>query len=188
MLNKQNIPNLLTYLRVLAAPAMLLVAAFLPQEKALIGWIFGLASATDFLDGYLARKWNVVSPLGTMLDPIADKLLVAIVLLYLLKYTPLPILLVGIILGREIFIAGLREFLALRQIALPVSSGGKWKTALQIIAIVLLMTAISYPTPYLIANGTLINVWGVGVVLLWAASILGIVSAASYMRSAIRSL
>lgn len=187
-MTKQNIPNLLTFFRVAAVPVMLVLASAYPGERQLIFWLFIAASLTDFFDGYLARKWNAVSPLGTLLDPIADKLLVAVVLLYLMEYTTAPIGAVGIILCREIYIAGLREFLALRNITLPVSRGGKWKTALQLVAIALLLLAISYATPFVLINRAyLLNAWNLGVILLWASAILSLVSAAEYTRGALKS-
>lgn len=187
MLTKQNIPNLLTYVRVAAAPVVLLLAAMYPSERQAIFWIFGTAAVSDLVDGYLARKWNAVSALGTLLDPIADKLLVTVVLLYLMEYTTAPIGAIGIILCREIYIAGLREFLAQRNVKLPVSQGGKWKTAVQLIAISLLLLGISYPSPYLLVNqNILLNAWNIGVILLWVSAIMALVSAADYTRKAIK--
>jgi len=189
MLTKQNIPNLLTYARVAAVPAALFIATVMPGLRQLMFWIFLLAAITDFFDGYLARKWNAVSATGALLDPIADKLLVAVALLYLLEYTNAPIGAVGIILCRELYIAGLREFLAKRQIDLPVSRGGKWKTALQLSAITLLLaTVANYPMPYLRVGEVMINAWNVGVILLWVSALLALSSAFSYTRSAVRSI
>ncbi|PZP87212.1 MAG: CDP-diacylglycerol--glycerol-3-phosphate 3-phosphatidyltransferase [Azospirillum brasilense] len=189
MLTKQNIPNLLTYARVAAVPAALFIATVMPGLRQLMFWIFLAAAITDFFDGYLARKWNAVSATGALLDPIADKLLVAVALLYLLEYTNAPIGAVGIILCRELYIAGLREFLAKRQIDLPVSRGGKWKTALQLSAITLLLaTVANYPMPYLRVGEVMFNAWNVGVILLWVSALLALSSAFSYTRSAQRSL
>lgn len=185
MLKKSEIPNLLTFFRVAAMVVVLVVAALFPAYRAVILWLFIAASITDFLDGYLARKWSTVSPLGTMLDPIADKLLVATVLVYLLKFTSAPVGAVAVIICREIYIAGLREFLAARHIALPVSKGGKWKTALQLTALILLLAAITYPMPYALIQGTyLITVWNIGMILLWISAVLSLVSAFHYTRSA----
>ena len=188
-MTKQQIPNLLTAFRVAAVPVVLVLAAMFPDQRQIIFWVFLAASVTDFFDGYLARKWNAVSPLGTLLDPIADKLLVAVVLLYLMEYTTAPIAAVGIILCREIYIAGLREFLALRSITLPVSKGGKWKTALQLAALTLLLLSIAYATPFLLINGTyLLNAWNLGVILLWVSAVLSLLSAADYTGKAIRTI
>lgn len=189
MLTKTEIPNLLTFFRVAAMLVVLAVAAFLPAHRQVIFWLFALASVTDFFDGYLARKWNAVSPLGTMLDPIADKLLVATVLIYLLKFTTAPVGAVAIIICREIYIAGLREFLAAKNIALPVSRGGKWKTAVQLIAITLLLASVTYPMPYaLIDQQILLSAWNVGMVLLWVSALLSLVSAIGYTHAAIKKI
>lgn len=178
MLTKQQIPNLLTYARVLAVPLALgLMLSGCGPWPLLV--IFAAASLTDFLDGYLARKWNVVSAIGAMLDPLADKLLVALMLLYLLTHSDVPLLPVAVILLREIYIAGLRESLALRSIPLPVSSGGKWKTALQMVAIIVLLGSMSLH---------LAGLWMPGVVLLYGSALLAFTSAYGYTRAAARAL
>ena len=146
---KRRIPNFLTFLRVAAVPASLIIIVFQPQMTMALFVIFLVASLTDFFDGYLARKWNAVTPLGTLLDPIADKLLVALMLVYLLVVMGTQVLLpVSIILLRELYISGLREFLAARNVALPVSKGGKLKTALQMAAITLLLGKLAFNPPH----------------------------------------
>lgn len=174
MFTKKNIPNLLTGFRVLAVPAALALMVFAAEPWALLS-LFIAASVTDFLDGYLARKWNAVSPLGTMLDPIADKLLVALMLLYLAFKTQTGLVPIALILLREIYISGLREFLAIRGVTLPVSKGGKLKTATQMLAIIVLYGA-----------GALHNIhlWNPGMLLLWFSSALAVVTAAQYTRAA----
>ena len=134
-----NLPNILTYGRIAAVPA--LVACFYFDGQG-ARWtalaIFIAAAITDFLDGYLARRWSQQSSLGRMLDPIADKLLVAATLLMLTSDgTIWGVHLVAgvIILSREILVSGLREFLAELQVSVPVSHLAKWKTTIQLIAI-----------------------------------------------------
>lgn len=177
-MRKQQIPNLLTFARVLAVPLALALMVVHAKPGPLLV-LFVLASLTDFLDGYLARKWNAVTPLGTMLDPIADKLLVALMLVYLAMVTQMAFLPIALILLRELYISGLREFLALRAIPLPVSKGGKWKTAVQMVAIIVLYGSV------VLQN---LRVWDVGVALLWIATILALVSAAQYSRAAWKHL
>ncbi len=144
----KNVPNLLTFARVLAVPVSLWLIYVSRAEALPLFWIFVAASLTDFFDGYLARKWNAVSPLGTFLDPVADKLLVALMLLYLLtRFGPALLLPIIIILLREIYISALREFLAAKKVALPVSQGGKLKTALQMLAVTLLLGHLAYNPP-----------------------------------------
>lgn len=174
MISKKHIPNLLTLLRVAAVPvALVLMAGNVGPWPLLL--LFIAASLTDFFDGYLARQWNATSPLGTMLDPIADKLLVALMLFYLAFVTHLGLVPIALILLREVYISGLREFLALRQVALPVSKGGKLKTATQMLAIIVLYGSVALQTPQL---------WDPGMLLLWLSALLAVWSAAQYTRAA----
>lgn len=180
MLSKQNIPNLLTWLRVAAVPAALAITVAFPLAGKVLLWIFVVAAITDFLDGYFARKWNAVTPLGTLLDPVADKLLVAIVLIFLAKYTVAPIFAIALLLLRELYVSGLREYIAQRGGSLPVSRGGKWKTALQLIAIIVLLATLAYQLPP--------QLWLAGIVLLWASTALSLVSAFGYTRAAMKTI
>jgi cardiolipin synthase len=174
MIAKERIPNLLTYARAGAVPLSLLLMVSGDYPLALF-WIFVLASITDFLDGYLARRWNCTGRIGAMLDPIADKLLVALMLIYLLHRYELPLLPVALILLREIYISGLREFLGGHGVTLPVSTGGKWKTALQMLAIATLIGSLAYG---------LEDAWTVGLGALWISAFLAIHSAVRYTLAA----
>lgn len=175
---KKDIPNLLTFGRVLAVP---LALGFMVAESG--AWpllvLFVVASLTDFFDGYLARKWNASSALGAMLDPVADKLLVALMLLFLAHRTDAALLPIAVILLREIYISGLREFLAQRQVALPVSKGGKWKTALQMAAVTLMLAGLSFG---------LHGWWQAGEAVLWLSAVLAFTSAVNYTRAALPQL
>lgn len=152
---KQRIPNLLTYSRIAVIP--LFVAAFYmgPAWQWVPLGLFLYASITDFFDGYLARKWDVISDIGRVLDPIADKLLVAVALIMLLvgrefrEIETLLLICTLIILSREIFVSGLREALENKQITLHVSKLGKWKTATQMLAI----TGLLFMSAYGCMNG-----------------------------------
>lgn len=141
---RMTVPNILTLFRLLAAPGVVLAFVILPRPFAdwLAFALFVGASLTDYLDGYLARKWNQISRIGTMLDPIADKAMVAIALLALAVWSPLAHLAVlpgAIILFREVFVSGLREFLGNVAGTLKVTKLAKWKTAVQMVAIALLL-------------------------------------------------
>jgi cardiolipin synthase len=140
MMNKQNIPNWLTYGRYVAVP-LLLFAWYLPYPWG--NWlplmIMLAACATDFFDGYLARKWNAQSELGRLLDPNADKLLIATALVLLASETIASPVAVALILCRELFISGLREFMAQKQIVIHVTKLAKWKTTTQMVAVLLLL-------------------------------------------------
>lgn len=135
-----NIPNILTVLRLLAAPLLALGFIFLPRGFA--DWfallIFIGAALTDYVDGYLARKWKQISKFGTMLDPIADKAMVVIALMVLVgvwNMYPFLVFPATIIMFREVFVSGLREFLGADAGKLKVTKLAKWKTASQMVAI-----------------------------------------------------
>lgn len=142
-----NIPNLLTWLRILLIPVFVTVyyladTSLAPQTKNLIATgVFLLASVTDWLDGYLARKLNQSSAFGAFLDPIADKLMVAAALILLVKLGRVDAIIAFIIIGREITISALREWMAKlgESKSVAVSMLGKVKTTFQMIAILLLL-------------------------------------------------
>lgn len=175
-----NLPNLLTWLRVLLIPVFMLVF-YLPWHLANLACaaIFTLAAVTDMLDGYLARRLDQTSEFGAFLDPIADKLMVATALVLLVAAHPGPLLAVPavVIIGREIAVSGLREWMAGvgERTAVAVSAIGKVKTVLQMVALVLLL--IREPVGPL-------DTWTVGMVLLYVAVILTLWSMGAYLRSA----
>ena len=176
-----NLPNLLTYGRVAAVP---LVVAFLfwpadPWARWTALAIFVAAAITDFFDGYLARAWSQQSSLGRMLDPIADKLLVAAVLLALTAdrtVAGLTLWAAIVILCREILVSGLREYLAELRVPVPVTAVAKWKTAVQMVALGFL---IAGPAGEAILPGTIL----IGSVLLWVAAILTFYTGWDYMKA-----
>jgi len=174
MIKKSQIPNYLTGARAVAVPVSLAVM-LLHNDPLILFGIFVFAAITDFFDGYLARKWNCVSTFGALVDPVADKLLVALMLLYLLQHNETPLTPVALILLREIYISSLREFLSARGAALPVSKGGKCKTAVQMISIATLLFALAEDTD---------SVWNFGLILLWIAAGLAITSAVQYTKNA----
>lgn len=182
--NPFNLPNVLTYGRVAAVPV---VAALLfwPDDNwmrwAALG-VFAAAAITDFFDGYLARVWSQQSALGRMLDPIADKLLVAACLLVLVSnktITGLSVWAGLIILCREILVSGLREFLAELRVSVPVTQVAKWKTTLQLVALGFL---IAGPAGEEVLPGTIM----IGIILLWIAAILTLYTGWDYFRAGIR--
>jgi cardiolipin synthase len=173
-----TLPNLLTLSRVAAIP--LLVGAFYLPAPATY-WVclvlFVFAAVTDFLDGYLARARNQTSDFGRLLDPIADKLLVAAALFMLVASGRLAgagIVAALIILCREFIVAGLREFLAGGAVVVPVSALAKWKTAVQMAAIGVLLVGPGAPAAI---PATLIGEIG-----LWIAAVLTVVTGADYLR------
>jgi len=139
-----NIPNLLTLLRIASIP--LFVAIFylpVPWSRPVCAVLFAAAALTDWLDGHLARRWRQTSPLGAFLDPVADKLIVAVALVLLVQSDPRVVLAlpVALIIGREIAVSALREWMAERgaRAQVAVSWAGKAKTATQMVAIWLLI-------------------------------------------------
>jgi CDP-diacylglycerol--glycerol-3-phosphate 3-phosphatidyltransferase/cardiolipin synthase len=180
-----SIPNLLTYGRIVAVPAM--AAVFLLLEGDQRRWIalaiFIAACFTDWLDGYLARMWQQQSMLGRMLDPIADKLLVGAALILLVQdgtISRTSVWAALIILSREILVSGLREFLAELNVRVHVSRLAKWKTTLQMIALCFLLAG---PAGERLVAG----VMAMGALLLWVAALLTIWTGSGYLTAAVRS-
>ncbi len=181
MIKKTNIPNYLTYGRILS---IIIIVALILLEGDIWRWLalifYIIAAISDFFDGYLARKWNVTSPIGQMLDPIADKLLVgALLLLFAFDgtFSNLDIIAAIIIMLREIFISGLREYLGNKNIVLKVSMLAKYKTTIQMIAL-----------GFLFAKPMLIWVASFSTILLWLAAILTIITGWQYWLGAKRAL
>ena len=205
-MTRKEIPNLLTHLRlVLAAVTLagLLAAAF---GAALIGDLhgvaalvfaslaaFAVAAMTDFLDGWLARRWNAGSAWGAMLDPIADKLAVTAAVLGLLAVHPRPTLAVagGAVLFREVFVSGLREGAAPLGLRLPVTRLAKWKTAAQLVALCAEMAAEGVRVEAFAAGRP--GAWwppllGGADLLLWVAAALTVITGAQYAAAVRRGL
>ncbi|ALE03959.1 CDP-diacylglycerol--glycerol-3-phosphate 3-phosphatidyltransferase [Bartonella ancashensis] len=186
--NTFSFPNILTYARIIAVP--LVVACFFSegrlQSDDIARWIsvsiFVMASITDFFDGYLARIWKQTSNIGRMLDPIADKLLVSSCLLLLAADSTIAgwtLWAAIIILCREILVSGLREYLAELKVSVPVSRLAKWKTFVQMIAIVLLLAgpAGEKIMPYTIE---------LGITMLWISALLTLWTGWDYFRAGLK--
>lgn len=174
-----NIPNLLTVLRVALIPVFILFF-YLPLSWSYwaASGVFALAAVTDWFDGYLARRWEQSTPFGAFLDPVADKLMVAVALVLLVEehanlWLTLPAV---IIIGREIVVSALREWMAEvgARAQVAVSNLGKWKTAAQMLALVILL-----------ANPPQLTVWvGLGYVLLLVSAALTLWSMLQYLLAA----
>jgi len=180
-----NFANILTMSRIAAIPAivgLLLIQGLVWHWVALA--LFIVACVTDWFDGYVARRLDQVSPLGRFLDPIADKLVVAAVLLVLVSIGHIDgwsILAALVILCREILVSGLREFLAELRVGVPVSMLAKWKTAVQMIALGFLIVA--KPESELPINAMLI-----GEILLWIAAVLTLITGYDYMTIGLKHM
>lgn len=177
---KPNIPILLTLLRIGLLPVFVLVF-YLPGvwANAASAVIFALAALTDWLDGYLARRLSQISAFGTFLDPVADKLMVAVALVLLVQTNPTPLFAIpaAVIVGREIAISALREWMAElgKRTHVAVSIIGKIKTVAQMLALLLLL----YRNPI-----GVFPTYEAGMILLYAAAILTLWSMVVYMRAA----
>ena len=182
----KKIPNILTIGRIIIVPFFVL-AFYLPgfygDLTACV--LFVVASFTDFLDGMLARMMEEESKLGELLDPIADKIIVATALILLVMSGTIKhyeVIAAIIILTREILISGLREFLARGQIKLPVTNLAKLKTFLQMVAIALLLTG---ETGNKILNFQDYNAQTIGIILLWLSAFLTLYTGYEYLRKGI---
>ena len=182
-----NLPNLLTWLRILFIPLMVGVF-YLPdgwvapsEANRLAAAFFGIAALTDWLDGYLARALGQTSAFGAFLDPVADKLMVAAALIVLIDLGRVAPLIALVIIGREITISALREWMAKagKSASIAVSFAGKLKTTAQMIAIVLLLHFDPLAGIPVATAGTL---------LIWIAALLTLVSMAYYLLLASRAL
>jgi cardiolipin synthase (CMP-forming) len=181
-----SLPNLLTYARLAAVPAVVGLL-FWPHDD-WARWpalaIFIAAGVTDYFDGYFARAYAQQSALGRMLDPIADKLLVAACLLMLVADETIygwSLWAAIVILCREILVSGLREYLAGLKVSVPVSRVAKWKTALQLVAVGFL---IAGPAGESILPGTT----AIGIALLWIAAILTLYTGWDYLKTGIHHM
>jgi cardiolipin synthase (CMP-forming) len=181
-----SLPNLLTLSRILVIPAVI-ATFYVPGDAA--RWLgcvlFSAAGVTDYLDGHFARRWKQQSDLGRFLDPIADKLLVSAALFMLtakgrLGVTDWAILPALVILSREILVSGLREYLAGLRVGLPVSRLAKWKTAIQMVAIGVLLVGDAGPG--------FLPVTAIGEIMLWVAALLTILTGYDYLRAGLQHM
>ncbi len=185
-----TLPNILTLSRILAVP-ILVFLLWKPSwfDYAITFVLYCLVGITDYFDGYLARAQKTVSRLGIFLDPIADKIMVAAVIIMLVSTRKssgepiihgLHIVPALVILLREIIVSGLREFLAGLQISVPVSQLAKWKTTLQLVALGALILAGATP------QWEWVHV--VGLVSLWAAAALTLITGWDYLRVGVKHM
>jgi CDP-diacylglycerol--glycerol-3-phosphate 3-phosphatidyltransferase len=185
-----NLPNRLTFFRLLMIPVVVLMLYFTDRPPQAIShwqpwlghvacWIFVLASITDFFDGYIARKRNIVTVFGSFLDPVADKFLVVSSLIMLLALDRVNVIVVIILVLREMYMTSLRLLALSEGISVPVSSLGKWKTTSQMVAIPMLMIYERWLGMDLVLFGT---------VLIYVAAFLSLLSALNYSLSMIKKL
>jgi cardiolipin synthase len=183
-----NLPNMLTYARILAVPLIVLCfymeGRLRPTEwwRWVAVWIFIVASITDYFDGYIARIWEQTSNIGKMLDPIADKLLVSSVLLLLAYDRTIDkwsLWAAIIILCREMLVSGLREYLAALKVSVPVTQLAKWKTTMQLVAIGFLLAGPA-------GDQVLPYTTEIGIALLWVSAIVTLYTGYDYFRAGLK--
>jgi cardiolipin synthase len=179
----RSIANKLTLSRIILIPIILVLLVLPFGWAAWTAWaLFTIAGVTDWLDGYMARRENQISKIGQFLDPIADKLLVASVLLLLVynrKIDGLSVWPAVIILLREVAVSGLREFLAGLRVSVPVSRMAKWKTTIQLIALGFLIVGTENAPE-------LIPATEIGDVLLWLAGGLTVLTGYDYWQASLK--
>jgi CDP-diacylglycerol--glycerol-3-phosphate 3-phosphatidyltransferase len=177
-----NLPNLLTLIRIFLVP--LVVAALVQQnlrlqvgDRLLVAndffavTVFLAAALTDLLDGYLARRWKQVTTVGTLLDPVADKLLISAALISLVEIRLLPGWMVILIIGREFAVSGLRSIAAAEGYTIKAGELGKSKMMLQVVGVTLVMLSIRWPKLRVFALAAM-----------WAVVVMGLASAVDYFR------
>jgi cardiolipin synthase len=188
-----NLPNLLTLSRIVALPVLIALLWFpqWPTGYGIAFVLYCLMGITDYFDGYLARSQGAVSKLGQFLDPIADKIMVAAVILILVHnrdITGWSVIAALVILLREIAVSGLREFLGGLRVSVPVSKLAKWKTTFQMIALGALILMGAWPTFAIPFTGGLLTPYSVGYTTLWAAAVLTLVTGWDYLRVGLKHM
>ncbi|MBF0286641.1 MAG: CDP-diacylglycerol--glycerol-3-phosphate 3-phosphatidyltransferase [SAR324 cluster bacterium] len=165
-------PNQLTVLRIALIPVVYFMVTLDTRNMLFIGWIlFAFACFTDYWDGLLARHTDTTTDFGKLLDPIADKILIAAILILLVSMGRAPAYLAAIIIGREFAISAMRSIAASKGVVIPASSGGKIKTISQMLAVGFLI--IHYDTLWIPCHA-------VGTVLLWIATVITLWSGVDY--------
>ncbi|MDY6862630.1 MAG: CDP-diacylglycerol--glycerol-3-phosphate 3-phosphatidyltransferase [Thermodesulfobacteriota bacterium] len=175
-----NIANTITLCRIAAIPVLIVLLYFSEKTICLISsLVFTLASITDLLDGYIARKFNIVTSLGKFLDPLADKLLVTVAMIMLISHGRVPAWMAAVIIGREIAVTGLRGIAVGEGIIIEANQLGKYKTTFQLLALIALIIHYDYFS---------INFHYIGIIFLWIALIITTFSGLDYFIKFFRKI
>jgi CDP-diacylglycerol--glycerol-3-phosphate 3-phosphatidyltransferase len=178
----RNLPNLLTFTRVLMIPAVLvLLDRGGPRDCFWAAAVYSLAAVTDLLDGWLARRQGLVSVLGKFLDPLADKLIVAATLVWMVSMGRIPAWAVALLISREITITALRSIASTEGLVIAAGDGGKAKTALQMIGIICLILGYPYALDIGLYDFGVVDLVVVGRLLVYTSLVFSLLSAAQYM-------
>jgi CDP-diacylglycerol--glycerol-3-phosphate 3-phosphatidyltransferase len=176
-----NLPNLVTMSRVVLIPFVLFfIDNFSPLRTFVASLLYLAAAAGDALDGYLARSRGEVSTLGKFLDPLADKLLVTAVLVFMVELSRVPAWIVVVTIGRDLAVSGLRSIAAAQGMVISASDSGKIKTALQLVSIMMLLIHFRYP---MLGTSKTVDYHLAGLVVLGVSTAVSLFSGAQYMRS-----
>jgi CDP-diacylglycerol---glycerol-3-phosphate 3-phosphatidyltransferase len=175
-----NVPNMVTMGRVVLIPFVLsFIDNFSPLRSFIASLLYLVSAAGDGLDGYLARKRGEVSTLGKFLDPLADKLTVTAVLVFMVALSRVPAWVVVVIIARDLAVNGLRSIASAQGLVIAASDTGKIKTALQLVAVMMLLIYFRYPA---LGTGKNVDYHLAGLIVLYISTVVSVVSMAQYMR------
>ncbi|GAB4303662.1 MAG: CDP-diacylglycerol--glycerol-3-phosphate 3-phosphatidyltransferase [Myxococcota bacterium] len=184
-----NLPNMLTMARILLIPVVyIILAKGTPLSGFWAAVIYGVATSTDYFDGYLARRQNLVSLVGKFLDPLADKLIIMAMLVVLLQLDRISDWVVILLVARELIITSLRAVASAEGLVIPASMGGKYKAALQMLAVLFLLIHYPYPLDIIFYKTPPVDYHKVGTILIWASVILSVHSAYEYFDKFLKAL
>lgn len=183
-----NVPNMLTLGRIAIIPLFVwLLYDGDPWYSVLAASVFTLAAVTDIVDGFLARRWNMITVTGKLLDPLADKLIVAAALVMMVRLGRIPATIVILLLSREFIVTGLRQVAASEGLVIAAGQEGKWKTALQLVGIVALCIHYTHPV-FFLAGWWDVNFNVVGKILIYFSTAFSVWSAAVYFQAFLNRL
>ncbi len=175
-----NVPNMVTMGRVVLIPFVLsFIDNFSPLRSFIASLLYLISAAGDGLDGYLARKRGEVSTLGKFLDPLADKLTVTAVLVFMVALSRVPAWVVVVVIARDLAVNGLRSIASAQGLVIAASDTGKIKTALQLVAVMMLLIYFRYPA---LGTGKTVDYHLAGLIVLYISTVVSVVSMAQYMR------
>lgn len=183
-----NLPNMLTMGRIVVIPLFVWFTYEAdPFYSLLAAALFALASITDVVDGFLARRWNMITVTGKLLDPLADKLIVTAALVMMTRLGRIPAWVVIVLLSRELIIMGLRQIAASEGLVIAAGQEGKWKTSLQLVGIIALCVHYTHPI-FLIFTTLVTDFNAVGKVLIYSSTFFSVWSAGGYFKAFFNTL
>jgi CDP-diacylglycerol--glycerol-3-phosphate 3-phosphatidyltransferase len=183
-----NLPNMITVARILVIPIFVwFIYDGDPWYSVLAASVFTFAAVSDVIDGFLARRWNMITVTGKLLDPLADKLIVAAALVMMVRLGRIPAWIVIVLLSREFIVTGLRQVAASEGLVIAAGQEGKWKTAMQLTAIVALLVHYTHPVFFLVGWYD-VNFNVVGSLLLYGSTAFSVWSAGVYFQAFLKML